>query len=200
MRNIYRRTICLYPYNYKRGNNKKNKEIASLHYALFILGRQYNTLIILNKSCKQHKDKSDLKRAMELPANRLQDTSDLKFPYEDLGFLSKIDTVKVLHQLGVAQDCFYQTVEAYRHRNEFYVETIQPIIKEKEIYKLMLSEKQVMDMLGEVESQTIIRNTNDIYEFIENTMNVLNKTQMELIDAGKKIHPRIKLPKFSESK
>ncbi|MDN2675628.1 hypothetical protein [Janthinobacterium sp. SUN033] len=179
---------------------KKNNEISSLHYALFILGRQFNTLIILNKTCKQHKDKRELKRALELPANRLQDTSDLKFSYEDLSFLSGVDTVKVLHQLGIAQDCFYQTVEAHRHRNEYYVETIQPIIKEKEIHKQKLSEEQVKDMLGEVESEIIISNTNDIYIFIENTMRVLSETQMELIEAGKKIYPGIKLPKFSPAK
>lgn len=183
----------------RESDTKKNKEIVSINFALFILARQFRTAIILQNTCNPHKEKNELIRAIELPAMRIHDTSDLIFPYGDLSFLLlEKETVGVLHQLGIAQDSFCQMLEVYNIRNVYYVETIQPIMEEKEITKSPFTLEEIEKLLGDVKTSIIISNTNEIYDFIETCIRVLDKTQVELIAAGKKVHPRVKFPKFSK--
>ncbi|WP_158301128.1 hypothetical protein [Janthinobacterium sp. BJB426] len=181
----------------KEISTKKNKEISSLNYALFIMSRKLTIITTLKRECEIHKDKLEILRALELPAKRLPDTSDLKFPYADLSFLLDGSTALAMNQLGIAQDCFNQTLETYRYRNVFLVETIQPIMKGEKFYKKKLTEEKIKEILGEINSEIICDSTADIYEFIEMTIKVLEKTQGDLIEAGKKIYPNAKFVKYS---
>ncbi|PHV29512.1 hypothetical protein CSQ93_05450 [Janthinobacterium sp. BJB426] len=70
-------------------------------------------------------------------------------------------------------------------------------MKGEKFYKKKLTEEKIKEILGEINSEIICDSTADIYEFIEMTIKVLEKTQGDLIEAGKKIYPNAKFVKYS---
>lgn len=70
-------------------------------------------------------------------------------------------------------------------------------MKGDNFYKKMLNEEKIREILGEINSEMIVENTNEVYDLIDDSIQVLNKTQTDLINAGKEIYPNVKFPKYS---
>jgi len=174
--------------NESKENTKIEKErMAALNRALFILARQYNAILSLDKAMVPYK--SDFEKAFNCPALRPPSYSDLVQDFSAIGFLLDVVDPNVLMRLSVEQEGFHQTLESLRIRNEFYVNEVQPAIAQHGFNRRDVHAPEFQAALSERIFGTAMNSAKIMYSNVaEDRKNLLN-LHGEVFATAKKLFP-----------
>jgi hypothetical protein len=173
---------------------KLSGQRASLNRALFVLARQRNAVNTFGKYLVPFK--SEIERAINLPAHKPPQYIDLKHNFEDLEFLLQIDQINLLMRLTVEQERFHQAFESLRIRNEFYVDELLPELSKHKFQGKNVTDNQLLDALGERILGTAINYADGLYFHIDECTQSIPAMHAELFAVAKELFPNEKFISF----
>ena len=168
----------------KNDDEKRHKEEKmAMNKAIFVCVRQINAIKNMNKELSKYS--SDLERAFKLPAMKPPAYEDLKYDYDELGFLLE-EHPQLVMNLVIEQERFEQAFKSIEIRNEFYVKEVQPALS-----KLNLNGKNILitdfaNALGERLFEGSINGAKTIYFHLEQADKSIIEIYDELIAVSRK--------------
>jgi hypothetical protein len=168
----------------------------AINRALFVLARQANAV-------HQLKTEYDLigemiPRAINLPAIKPPNYTDLIHSFVDLEFLLEGDEPDLLFRLTIEQERFHQMIESIRIRNEFYVGEFQPKIAEFDLNGRVTSSEEVISLIGQRIFGGVINGTNVAYEQIQASSKSIPQMQTQLLALAKRKYPNHKFVTYEK--
>lgn len=170
-------------------NDALEKNKKSINSALFILLRQFNATILLERHCEAYKKYPEFHRALLMPATIFPDYSAVRFDFKELNFLVDMHKPEIAMNLSLMEETFSQMFGIFQRRNNTYVDRIQPIMKEHNFHSVDYTDEQREKLFSIDLRQIILRETNDVYDFIEHCKSDINKVRNELTAVAKEIFP-----------
>jgi len=175
--------------SYEENNKVKNKEIAALNSAIFLLVRQRNTIRILKKHLDQYK--TDVDRGFNLPAMTPPDYFGVRQNIEKLEFLFK-NNPQMLFDLSIEQERFEQAMAAVSIRNSFYVDEILTAISKLRMNGKLETLTGLESKLGERLYKGAIFHAQYMYEHVYKAEVTLEQTCDKLHEVAKDMYPEEK--------
>jgi len=183
-----------------RLNENKDKEKvareqkAALNRAIFILGRQYNSI----RNYKKHLDMltTDFDKIYKLPNITCPQYCDIKQNLHELVFLLETSNHQIMMTLLIEQDCFDLTLECIRARNNFWLNEFQPELKRLIDRGLKLTHEQLPTSL-DVRINSEAKSTSEqIYENVNKSIQSIPKVHQDLLTVAHEIFPNEKFIRF----
>jgi len=167
----------------------------ALNRALFVVVRQYNAL--QSFSAQLEPFKLEHERAFNCPAFRPPTYADLTIDFESLAFLFELGDPNLLVRLSVEQEGFHQALESIRYRNDFYVETAQPLIAKLGLNRVSLPIAEYKQKLGDLVFESAVNYATIMYLRVSQAMEGLTQLQTELHASAKLCFPHGKFIKLA---
>lgn len=104
---------------------KHTEEKMAMNKAIFVCVRQINAVKNMHKVLSKYS--SELDRGFGLPAMKSPCYDDLKYDFDELGFLLE-EHPQLVMDLVIEQERFEQAFKSIEIRNEFYINEVQPAL------------------------------------------------------------------------
>jgi len=183
----------------KEQRKEENNRKSSLNQTLFIILRQYNALLGIEREIKKYKN--DPGRAINMPALAINDYADLSYDLESLYFIFDLEGVDInlLLELSVEQERFEQAINCLKLREEFHIQTLQPALSRIGIQRGKRYHKdELKEKLSERIFMSAIQATDQVYESVESTIISLKKMFKKLRNLARNLYPSDKFIKMDE--
>jgi hypothetical protein len=174
----------------KEKKANEEKQIQAINSALLIMIRQHNALNLLKKYLESFPN--DNQAAFNMPALQPPSYNDLIQDVSSLEFLINSNNPKILLNIINEQERFYQAIESWKMRNNFYINEFQPIVSEKRLKKHSFSNQEAKDVLGERIFETLIISVRESRSHIIKSCESLPLIYKELREVAKKQYPNEK--------
>lgn len=174
----------------KEKKANEEKQIQAINSALLIMIRQHNALNLLKKYLESFPN--DNQAAFNMPALQPPSYNDLIQDVSSLEFLINSNNPKILLNIINEQERFYQAIESWKMRNNFYINEFQPIVSEKRLKKHSFSNQEAKDVLGERIFETLIISVRESRNHIIKSCESLPLIYKELREVAKKQYPNEK--------
>ena len=179
-------------------NKEISKELsehrAALNRALFILARQRNAVDSFKKYLPPFK--TDVERALLLPAHKPPTYEGLNQNFETLEFMLEYGKANLLMRLAIEDERFHQTFESIRIRNDFYVSEVQPELARHGLQGKDVTDKQLFDLLGERIFGSAITYSKMVYFHVSESEKSIPALHAEVHAAANEIFPESKFISF----
>lgn len=176
----------------------KAKEVraqkAAINRALVVLGYQHNEVRTYRDLMLPYKIDAEL--AFNFPASQPPDHPDMRQRFDDLDFLLDSNRPQILFELIIEQERFDQAMAMIRHRNEFYVEKVQPAFARFIGNGKLVSTGEVEDAIGEYLYGGAMQGAISMREHIEGSNVSLPGLQEKLRETAKELYPGEKFVRF----
>ncbi len=175
---------------YKENIQLESKHREAINRALFILIRQYNAVLEVNKDFRNYG--TVIEKAFNMPAFKPPPYSDLTHNFNDLEFLLSSKNPNIIFDLSIEQERFYQTMESIKIRNEFHVNEFQILAEKNKLHEKSLTVAEMEALLGvrvfNASLQSVMQAEENVLEFIESCPKMLTS----LTVLAKEIYPKHK--------
>ncbi|MFZ2161680.1 MAG: hypothetical protein WAW02_05635 [Sideroxyarcus sp.] len=178
----------------KETSKKLSEQRAALNRALFVLARQRNAIKSFAKYLQPFN--SDIERALMLPAHKPPRYEDLRQDFESIEFLLENGKANILMRIAIEDERFHQTFESIRIRNDFYVTEVQPELSRHGFQGKDVTEKQLLEALGERIYGTAINYSNGLYFHVAKSMESIPSMHADVFAVAKDLFPNDKFISF----
>ncbi|MFT6349392.1 MAG: hypothetical protein ACJAYB_002413 [Psychromonas sp.] len=165
----------------------------AMNKVLFVSVRQINAIKNMRKEFS--KFTLDLDKAFKLPAMKPPCYSELKYDFDELGFLLE-NHPQTMMKLVVEQQRFDQAFNSIEIRNDFYVNEVQPVIGKLGYNRKSVSVDDFAEALGERLFEGAINGANNMYFHIEATDKSIIEMYDEISVVARKVFPGEKFIKW----
>lgn len=179
----------------KEQTKKLSEQRAAINRALFVLARQRNAIKSFVKYLLPFN--SEIERALMLPAHKPPRYEDLRQDFQAVEFLLESGRADLLMRLAIEDERFHQTFESIRIRNEFYVSEVQPELARHGFQGKDVTERQLLEALGERIFGTAINYANNLYFHVEESIKSIPSMHVEVHAVAKELFPNDKFITFA---
>jgi hypothetical protein len=186
--------LSAFKLNSKKDEDKKHTEQKmAMNKAIFVNIRQINAIKVMDKELSKYK--SDLDKAFQLPALKPPCYKDLKYNFDDLGFLFE-EHPQLMMNLAIEQERFEQVFKSIDIRNDFYITEVQPALSALKLNGKSVLAIDIPTILGERLFEGSINSARAIYSHIERSNKTLIEIHDEMAGISRKVFPGEKLVRW----
>ena len=167
---------------------------SAINRALVVLGYQHNEVRTYRDLMLPYK--LDIELAFNFPASQPPDHVDMRQRFDELDFLLDSKRPQILFELIIEQERFDQAMAMIRHRNEFYVEKVQPAFARLIGNGKRVPGGEVEAALGEYLYGGAIQGAISMREQIDGSNVSIPSLQDRLREAAKELYPGEKFVRF----
>lgn len=167
---------------------------AAINRALVVLGYQHNEVRTYRDLMLPYKH--DIELAFNFPASQPPEHADMRQRFDDLDFLLASSTPQILFELIIEQERFDQAMAMIRHRNEFYVNQVQPVFAHFIGNGNLVSSAELKATLGEYLYGGAMQGATSMRSHIEDSNMSLPELQEKLRNVAKEIYKDEKFVRF----
>lgn len=168
---------------------------AAINRAIVVLGYQHNEVRTYRDLMLPYKH--DIELAFNFPASEPPEHADMRQRLDDLDFLLNSSTPQILFDLIIEQERFDQAMAMIRHRNEFYVNQVQPVFAQVIGNGKLVSSAGLEAKLGEYLYGGAMQGAASMRSHIEASNVSLPELQGKLRTVAKEIYPNEKFVRFN---
>jgi hypothetical protein len=183
--------------NHRRKSDERKKQIKAGDYAIFVLGRYLNELVVYQRQTIDP-TRDYLARIVAMMPTQEILSENLAIDVAELHFLVDAGCPTLLYELLVQESHFRHIVAAINERSELHRGPVQKAIeaagiKEGEDFTL----DYLRNVLGDQIFLTLERSTDEIIKSTDKAVKTLAQESEELRSALKVIFPKAKFIQFS---
>lgn len=173
-------------------NNK-----SALNFALFTLTRQRNAILLFKKYIQDYSS-SNIELSFNMPAYQNADYDDLKYNFQDLGFILESNNPNILFELSIEQERFEQAMAAIKIRNNFYVNEYQPMLSKKELNDRKVNLETLKKGLGDDIYTACLQGAEEMKNHVNACSVSIPKMHEKLFQFAKTIFPNEKFVEWND--
>jgi len=167
-------------------DKKHTEEKMAMNKAIFVCMRQSNAIKNMHKVVSKHK--SELDKAFRLQAMKPPCYDDLKYNFDELGFLLEQHS-ELIMDLVIEQERFEQTFKAVEIRNEFYINEVHPTLIALNTDGKSFRKIDFSDAIGERLVNRAISHANGMWFHIEETDKSILEMSDKLESVSREVFP-----------